>query len=88
MNQVHVTICVGTACYVLGGAELLGAIDELNHSYGGRVSCEGSPCLGLCKLGRENRAPFAKVNGRLIEAVTVESLKKAVEEALSEDGNG
>lgn len=88
MNQVKVTICVGTACYVLGGAELLGAIDELNHDFGERVLCEGSPCLGLCKLGRENKAPFAKVNGKVIEAVTIESLKNAVKAALSEAGNG
>lgn len=88
MNQVKITICVGTACYVLGGAELLGMMDQLTEKFGDRVMCEGSPCLGFCKLSRNNKAPFAVVNNKLLEETTPESLMKAVEEALSEEQNG
>lgn len=88
MNQVKVTICVGTACYVLGGAELLGMVDELTARFGHNVMCEGSPCLGFCKLSRNSKAPFALVNEKLLEAATPESLLKAVEEALSGVQNG
>jgi NADH:ubiquinone oxidoreductase subunit E len=89
MNQVHVTICTGTACYVMGGADLLGAVDILLEKYGDRVVCEGSTCLGYCKLGKQHKAPFVKVNDRLLAEATVESLEKAVEEALgTADGDG
>lgn len=88
MNHVHVTICMGTACYVMGGAELLGAVDALEEKYGDRVTFEGSTCLGDCKRGRQHKAPFVKVNERLLAEATVESLTKAVEEALREASNG
>ena len=45
MEKVRVAICVGTACYVLGGAETIGRIEELRELFGDAVTWEGEPCM-------------------------------------------
>ena len=52
----------------------------------GRVLVTGSPCLELCRNqpgGR--RAPFVKIDGRILSSATVESVIEALREALDED---
>lgn len=82
MKKVHVTICAGTACYVLGGAELLGAIDSWIEKWGEQVEFEGTPCLGFCKSAGEAKAPYVLVNGLVVEHTTAERLEEMVNSAL------
>lgn len=86
--MVKVTICVGTACYVLGGAELLGKIDEFKARYGEAVRWEGSPCLGLCGAGGERKAPLVLVGDRVLERASAESLAALIDEVLREADYG
>ena len=88
MQKAKVTICVGTACYVLGGAEILSQLDELKAAFGDKVEWDGAPCLGLCKCGKENKAPFATVNGQVVEKATIAALKASIQEALAGKENG
>ena len=88
MRKAKVTICVGTACYVLGGAEILSQLEELKAAFGDKVEWDGAPCLGLCKCGKENKAPFATVNGKVVEKATMAALEASIQEALAGKENG
>jgi len=83
-ENIRVVVCVGTACYVLGGAELLEVEERLPEALRGRVRLEGSTCMGLCGGTGADKPPFASVNGRLLAGATVERLAAAIVEAAGE----
>ncbi len=76
-RKIHVVICSGTTCYLMGAAELFGIEKALEESLASRISIEGSPCMNLCKGGSYGKAPFVKVNDTLIATATV---PKVIEE--------
>ena len=74
MNTSHheITVCTGTTCYVMGGAELL---DDLERAIdAGEINgrLRGSTCLGHCKAGEP---PYVVVNGTVVAASTGERVK-------------
>jgi NADH:ubiquinone oxidoreductase subunit E len=77
-KRIRVTVCCGTACYVLGGSELLDLASRLPAGLRGRVDIDGEPCLGLCKDRKAGSRPFAKVDGKLVSGATIASLVDAV----------
>ncbi len=84
--MIHLEICTGTACYVMGGGSLLLLAEELPSDLADRVEVTGSPCLELCRHDqRDGKPPFVKVNGKIIAAATVESVIDALREADDED---
>lgn len=80
-GKYRIAVCLGTACYVRGAAELVSAIEEhLNikvndTSSDGRFTLEVSRCIGACGL-----APVMTVNedvyGRLTPDKVPEILDK------------
>ncbi len=60
------TVCLGTACYVNGGAELLSAIEHATGIHpgdalaDGRLSLETARCLGACGI-----APVVVFDGKV-----------------------
>ena len=81
MEKVTVKICLGTACFVMGGAELQDLADILPAKYGNKVTVEGSTCLELCSE-EYSKAPFAIVNDVVIEKATKEKVLSKIEELL------
>jgi NADH:ubiquinone oxidoreductase subunit E len=77
-KRIRVTVCCGTACYVLGGSDLLDLGEKLPADLRGRVDVDGEPCLGLCKDSKAGARPFAKVDGVVLAGATVSSLIDAV----------
>jgi NADH:ubiquinone oxidoreductase subunit E len=77
-EKIKVTICTGTTCYVLGGAQLLVIEDSLPESLREQVSVEGSMCLEFCKHSKEGKAPFVLVDGELIYEATVPKVIDAI----------
>lgn len=47
--MVQLVICTGTACYILGGSELLLIEEALPPQLRSRVQISGAPCLGHCR---------------------------------------
>jgi NADH:ubiquinone oxidoreductase 24 kD subunit len=79
-KRIRVTVCCGTACYVLGGSDLLDLCDKLPTDLRGRVDVDGEPCLGLCKDSKAGARPFVKIDGALLSGATVASVIDAVRE--------
>lgn len=78
LEKIHVTICSGTACFVMGGADLLMLEEHLPEGLRGRVVIEGAPCLGECKKQSCNEAPFATVDGELVTGATIPILLEKI----------
>ena len=62
MEKINVKICVGTMCYVMGGAELRDTIESLPQNILEHLNVSYSPCLG-CGKG-EQAPPFIEVKGK------------------------
>lgn len=60
-GKIKVTICTGTACYVMGGSELLLLEEMLPESLRSRVEICASECLGVCHRPGEGRPPYVRI---------------------------
>lgn len=79
MKKHMVTICTGTACFVMGGSELLLLEEQLPDDLKAITEIEGSPCMGNCKRLENSKpnsaqAPFVKVDGELIEQANTQKI--------------
>jgi NADH:ubiquinone oxidoreductase subunit E len=86
-DKILVKICVGTSCFVQGGADLLLYNDFLNPELLSKFEFEGCSCLGACKkigdaTGEEASAPFVMVNGKLHGNMNPEKLNKLLMEEV------
>jgi NADH:ubiquinone oxidoreductase subunit E len=71
LKKNKLTICTGTACFVMGGSELLLLEDQLPGELRETTEVEGATCLGFCKeAGQSDRAPFVRVNGTVLDEAT------------------
>jgi NADH-quinone oxidoreductase subunit E len=76
-HPVHV--CLGTACYLLGGNLILDAFSrELQIKKGettenGAFSLESTACFGCC-----NVAPVVKINGRIYPKMTSGTVEEVI----------
>jgi NADH:ubiquinone oxidoreductase subunit E len=77
-KRIRVTVCCGTACYVLGGSELLDLGERLPEGLRARVDVDGEPCLGLCKDSKAGAKPFVKIDGILLSEATMAAVIDAV----------
>jgi NADH:ubiquinone oxidoreductase subunit E len=79
MKKHKVTICTGTACFVMGGSELLLLEEQLPADLKALTEVEGSPCSGACKRSeygsaQADHAPFAEIDGALIEQASIQKI--------------
>ena len=79
--MLEVKICSGTACFVMGGADLFKVEEMLSNDEKKKVKFVFVPCLGYCKDGKK-KAPFVVINGELYEKVTADSLLKTIREKI------
>jgi len=80
-GNTQIAICMGTACYLKGGQDL---IDECERKLGvglntvtedGEFSVEAVRCIGCCGL-----APVVTVNGEVFGSVTTKQMSKIIEQ--------
>lgn len=87
MKKVTVTICTGTTCYILGAMHLQRLDEDLDPVFRDRVEIVGSHCLGYCNNTDHGKAPFVKVDDRLIDNATLSRVQDAIRDVLAgEDG--
>ncbi len=70
-KKFKITICSGTACYVMGGAQLMMLADLLPAEFRDEVEIVGSTCLQACRKGDNAQPPFVKINDYLMESASI-----------------
>ncbi|MDY6837029.1 MAG: NAD(P)H-dependent oxidoreductase subunit E [Thermodesulfobacteriota bacterium] len=76
-----ISVCLGTACHVRGGARLWERIQEILHvgaretTEDMRFTLEPVRCIGCCSLG-----PVVKINEDVYSRVSQENIQKVLDE--------
>lgn len=84
MEKISVKVCVGTTCFVMGGANLQELNDIIPQKYGDKVEVVASNCLGLCSINWEySKAPYVKVEDDVVSEATVEKVLEAIDKKLN-----
>lgn len=81
-QPIEITVCTGTTCYVMGGANLLPLEDHLPEAALSRCTVKGASCLGLCRDRSAGTPPFVSVNGTVISGASVTAVVQQLEELL------
>ncbi|GHU03269.1 hypothetical protein FACS1894147_06900 [Spirochaetia bacterium] len=84
MKKHKVTICTGTACFVMGGSELLLLGEQLTGQLKASTEIEGAPCLGICKQAEHGKAqadyaPFVQIDGVVMEQASAQKIIEYLE---------
>lgn len=75
MEKILVEVCTGTACYCMGGSDLLLLEEHIIEQWGAqgadaqlfaeRIEFRGAPCCDACRSA-DMKPPFVRINGTLI----------------------
>lgn len=76
--MIHLQICQGTTCYVMGAAQLASLATALPDDLRGRVRVTGCRCLGLCRDGAFGGAPYVTIDGEVLSRATTDSVLAAL----------
>ncbi len=85
-QKIKIEICCGTACYMLGAAELLRLENILPDQWKDSVDISAIPCLEACSSDNLGGAPFVKINGELMSNASVESVCEKIFEIMKTRG--
>ncbi len=90
-TKVRVQICVGTACHIMGAADLITIEDLVAEPLRDRVHVEGISCLGLCRDESHGKPPFVIIDGQTLSEATLDKVLARVEQRaerlIDEDTN-
>jgi len=84
MSKIKVTICLGTACFVMGGSKYQELPEMLNEKYGDKVDVESSICLDLCRNNKYSKSPYVLVDDEVVSEATKEKVINAIEKKINE----
>ena len=79
MAKRKVSICTGTACYVLGGADLLLLGDYLTEKIRSNVEITGSPCLGFCQADSSLKPPMVLIDDCVMGEASIQKIIEELE---------
>ena len=83
--MIKIEICCGTACYLLGAANMMNIEEQLPAEWRGKVEVEARTCLELCEKENLGGAPYVRFNDTEIMAqATPEKLTARIGELLTE----
>ena len=74
MGKIKIEGCVGTPCYLMGARELLDEMQNLASQYEDKIRVIISHCIDDCC----DKAPVARVNGKIYEDMTPDKLREIV----------
>lgn len=84
MEKVKITVCTGTACYILGGANLLVLEDYLPAELKPKVEIVASPCLGFCRSegfrDANSKPPYVKIGDSIVSSASVQKIVALLQE--------
>lgn len=80
--KINVQVCSGTACFVMGGSDLLTVFDYLNADEQKHVLLSAIPCFEHCKVDEQKKPPYVLVDGKLHSKVTMPYLLEVIRENI------
>lgn len=72
--MTEITICSGTLCHIMGGAELFEIEDKLLELFNEPVQIKAAPCLGKCQGTERLQPPCILINGEPMAEATIEKI--------------
>jgi NADH:ubiquinone oxidoreductase subunit E len=79
MNEIKIKICVGTTCFIMGGADMFDKLqDDLSEELLKHIDISLSHCLGECSSGKHGHSPYVLVGDTLISAATFDKVKTEI----------
>lgn len=81
-EKIQITICTGTACFVMGGSELVMLEENLPDNLSKLVEVAGSTCLDFCKEESCGKAPFVKIDDYVMSQATIPKILSYLENKL------
>jgi NADH:ubiquinone oxidoreductase subunit E len=73
-EKIKVTLCVGTACHLMGAADLV-TIDEFFDDYlKNNVEVKWVTCMEHCKDDSKGKPPFVLIEDELISEATLDKV--------------
>lgn len=79
-----VEICVGTACFVQGGADLLTYNEFLDEEVLSKCTIDGTNCFDECKKCQgEHKPPFVSIDGKIYGEMHREKLSRTLREIIN-----
>ena len=80
MRKIKISICTGTACFVMGASDLILLEEKMPDDLKDKIEIEGMTCIGECKKG--GKAPFVKINGALMSEANVPDVIEKIREII------
>ena len=84
MKKITVSICTGTACFVMGASELMLLEEELSPELKEIVEVEGITCLDLCKNAECGKAPFVKINDQVLSQASLPLVMEKIRQLVAQ----
>ena len=80
MEKIKLKLCMGTMCYIMGGAELKDIAEVLPEEVKQYIDISFSSCLGFCN--DRQAPPYIELNGRVVAGVSKTSLIQLIKEEI------
>jgi len=78
MSKNILKICIGTPCHLMGAADLLESVEELDQRLRNKIELKTSHCIDDCC----EQAPAAEFNGKVYQDLNPEKLHKIISEEI------
>ncbi|MDD6056975.1 MAG: NADH-quinone oxidoreductase subunit NuoE [Clostridiales bacterium] len=79
-GQYHISVCLGTACYVKGSGDILKKLEELLGIANGECTPDGKFSLDSCRcVGACGLAPVMMINDEVYGKLTVDEIAGILE---------
>lgn len=84
MKKIKVTICTGTACFVMGASELMLLMEKLPEDLKDMVELSGSTCMGECKGSKNGRPPYVKIDDEVVHSANLAEVISRIEDIAAQ----
>jgi NADH:ubiquinone oxidoreductase subunit E len=71
MKKIKVTVCTGTACFVMGASDLMLLKEKLPDELRDKVEIVGCTCMNECKGDKNGMPPYIKIEDQVMHAANV-----------------
>ncbi len=80
-RKIHLQVCSGTACFIMGGSDLLTVYEYLSPEERDMVSLAAVPCFEHCR-NEELRPPFIVIDGELFDRMNMDRMLLLLREKM------